>query len=403
MFIVLNVILLLIKNIEGNEEFQISKEEKPLELQIHNCAGTYYISLGFNGLFVVRNEKINLELPFSLFNGCILPLDSKGVNYYGKENVFFKENLPVNHCQDQISFPEWKDNQTIPLDFYFYDSDFSYHYKDQGFGFAFKMKNANFDIIKQLKKYNYIQKEVFSVQTLTSTMSRLLFSPLPKKDILLYTYKGICNVDTKYDTWGCVMKKVVIDSNIIYENNEYAYFQYSEKEIFAPNSFIETIRTTFLKDLLHLGICLFHDLSENNASSYFECQCDSIPDIKISFYLGNYRYSFNFKNLFEKLYRNTCYMLIQNNISSNSTWILGSSFLVNYAAEFDYENNKVTLYGNNVIEQVYFEVSQEMIIKINKYIILFSILCCVIGIILFCFQNYLLKKSFQKKNENVLQ
>ena len=393
MLIVLNVILLLFKNIDGNEEFQLNKEDKPLELQVHNCAGTYYITINFNGLFEIKTERINLELPFSLFSANILPLESKNIKYLGKEFVLFKEKIPLDHCQDHIRFQEWKDNQTIPLDFYFYESNFPFHYKDQGFGFAFKMKNSNFDIIKQLKKHNFIQKEVFSVQTLTPTMSRLLFSLLPQKDILLYTYKGICNVDTKYDTWGCRMKKVVIDSNITYENDEYAYFQYSEREIYAPNGFIETIRTTFLKDLLELGICLYHDLSENNGSSYFECDCDNIPDIKIWFYLGNYRYSFNLKDLFEKKYRESCFMLIQKNINNKYTWILGSSFLVNYATEFDYENKKVTLYGNNIIEQVYFEVNQEMINKIVRGIIYFSFFCCSIGIILFCFQKYLLQKS----------
>ena len=393
MLIVLNVILLLFKNIDGNEEFQLNKEDKPLELQVHNCAGTYYITINFNGLFEIKTERINLELPFSLFSANILPLESKNIKYLGKEFVLFKEKIPLDHCQDHIRFQEWKDNQTIPLDFYFYESNFPFHYKDQGFGFAFKMKNSNFDIIKQLKKHNFIQKEVFSVQTLTPTMSRLLFSLLPQKDILLYTYKGICNVDTKYDTWGCRMKKVVIDSNITYENDEYAYFQYSEREIYAPNDFIETIRTTFLKDLLELGICLYHDLSENNGSSYFECDCYNIPDIKIWFYLGNYRYSFNLKDLFEKKYRESCFMLIQKNINNKYTWILGSSFLVNYATEFDYENKKVTLYGNNIIEQVYFEVNQDMINNIIRGIIYFSVFCCSIGIILFCFQNYLLQKS----------
>ena len=62
MLIVLNVILLLFKNIDGNEEFQLNKEDKPLELQVHNCAGTYYITINFNGLFDRKTERIKLEL-----------------------------------------------------------------------------------------------------------------------------------------------------------------------------------------------------------------------------------------------------------------------------------------------------------------------------------------------------
>ena len=160
MLIVLNVILLLFKNIDGNEEFQLNKEDKPLELQVHNCAGTYYITINFNGLFEIKTERINLELPFSLFSANILPLESKNIKYLGKEFVLFKEKIPLDHCQDHIRFQEWKDNQTIPLDFYFYESNFPFHYKDQGFGFAFKIKNSNFDIIKQLKKHNFILRRL---------------------------------------------------------------------------------------------------------------------------------------------------------------------------------------------------------------------------------------------------
>ena len=62
--------------------------------------------------------------------------------------------------------------------------------------------------------------------------------------------------------------------------------------------------------------------------------------------------------------------------------------------DFDYESNRISLYSDKMIEQVYFEKDPLFIAKIIKGGMIASCFLCGIGILLFFIQRKMVEKYF---------
>ena len=367
-------------------------EDKIIETELFNIGGSYMITIEFKGLFELKSERINLELPYTLFSTIQFSEILKVISH--QTVVYKQQEIPVNEYKDHLVIQFPSDNG---FDYHFYEftQDFPYSYKEKGFGFANKIKNNKFSLVHQLKEKGYISHNQFGIQKYSDMKGALFFGGLPQKAIDMYGHRGICNIDKRYPTWGCTMRKVVFDNNQTYSNDEYAYLQSSDSEILAPENFILMLKDNILKDLVDLGLCIFHDLSDTEGSSYLECECDNFPmEMKVELYFGNYKYSFKMKDFIQKSRNNMCTFLITLNNRQKFTWVLGTSFLQYFASDFDYETNRVSLYSDKMIEQVYFEKDPFLIEKIIKGGMIASCFLCGIGILLFFIQRKMVEKYF---------
>ena len=82
--------------------------------------------------------------------------------------------------------------------------------KREGISFAYKMKDERFSVVHILKKSNQIDSLKYTLKPTSMFEGRIYFGTLPVKKRIKEGKKGYCNVDDRFDTWGCHMNKIYL-------------------------------------------------------------------------------------------------------------------------------------------------------------------------------------------------
>jgi hypothetical protein len=111
--------------------------------------------------------------------------------------------------------------------------NFYFHYLDiekpegtfDSLALPYTFKDTKMSLIHQLYKNGSLSKKQFSFVPIDQDVGYIYLGYLPKEILDKNNFKQIasCKVDSHYNTWGCNIERVYIDTNV-YESNQYAYF-----------------------------------------------------------------------------------------------------------------------------------------------------------------------------------
>lgn len=237
-----------------------------------------------------------------------------------------------------------------------------------------KENEYNFNLIKKLKNNSLIDKEEFTIDKFTNNLfignTSNLFINLTSAECPLIEKKKFSR---KYrNSWACLLtsftsgfKPYIIERYMCtpetgcymarsFEGFEYideikvnglAIFDSSFKYISFPESYLYIFNKTFLKDLGN--ICV---KCEDLNSFYFICydvNASIISEKELDFIINGFTYRLRFENLFKKIKEGLYELLVRFYKTKENVFILGNPFVYNFTISYDYEEKKITFYGDN--------------------------------------------------------
>ena len=351
-------------------------------------------------------------------------------------NVFIKiedEDGDVEGYQmsDNIQLGSYKLKQFSFVEVTKVGANFMDHYQGKlGLGYGnYFLKNQEFNFLEQLKKYNLIKKQVFSISTINDKKGMLFIGDNPGKE-----YNTFCNItnteeldDVYKESWVCEMSHVgLLEKNKGQFNNIKLYqeLQNSNKVSFdsaydyiaVPISEKETIQN-FLnkenilcresrKENLKLSSDFRHRIRDEEITIICKINEEELKNknLAISFVLQDFSYSIPFENLFvEGKKEGEMNMLIKYIDDENAIWTFGYPFFNQFLMIFNMEDKHVGMKKLKKtalpIVDVYgkYEVKEEKTsttFKVFGYIIL---LLVVIAILFFVY-HAIRKNNIQKEN-----
>ena len=216
-----------------------------------------------------------------------------------------------------------------------------------GIGLAYKFHDIKYSFIHILYERKYIDYLSYSFipsRFIDYSSPLLLLGKLPN-DLTKNLNKVICKVNKKYYGWSCILNSLKIN-NHYYENNYYAYFQYSDHRILAPDDYMDFLNKYIFKEYIDKNICFYELYGMNHR---FNCQCkirETFPNI-IFIFDGN-KLELGGKELFFEEDNNCLFIIWDNHIRRNN-WVFGHSFMNKFLMEFDYNSNEIYFYSKKKI------------------------------------------------------
>lgn len=260
---------------------------------------------------------------------------------------------------------------------------------------SYSYSNANFSLVHNLKNQKMIDKSIYYIVPNKENQDNgtIFFGNIPSNYNLHKLKKAEFKVKEGYLTWGFDLKGIIVgeysdsDRYPYYktnENNNYVYFQVGEGETIVPVEFTDFLRDTLFADLIEKKSC--HYLKDNYYK-FFECYSSDIKNLpKLTFVFQDYTLNvdankfFYFGDVFRKFN-------IVGSLNPRNTWLLGTTFLLDFIAEFNSEESKIVLYskGREIINiksiDELFPLPYYLIrIILFKLIISIGILGIIIGI-----------------------
>lgn len=260
---------------------------------------------------------------------------------------------------------------------------------------AYSYSNANYSLIYNLKNQKLIDKSVYYIVPNKEYQDNgtIFIGNIPSNYKLHKLKKAEFKVKGGYLTWGFDLKGVIVgeyNNSARYpyfktnENNSYAYFQVGEGETIVPVEFTDFLRDTLFSDLISKKSCYYR---KDNYYKFFECYSSDIKNLpKLTFVFQEYTLNvdvnkfFYFGDVFLKFN-------IVGSLEPRNTWLFGTSFLLDFIAEFNSDESKIVLYSKerdiiNIksIEELFPLPYYLIRIILFKLIISIGVLGIVIGI-----------------------
>ena len=238
-------------------------------------------------------------------------------------------------------------------------------------GFGLSNNNKDKDVVllsfmEQLKRYNYIEKKLFTILTGDNSIieSRfydgyILIGCLPHEVNPLFEEKDLKWISNKVEdksnrNWHINFDTVKYNNEVIKERT--ANLDLSLNIIIGPESFRQKLLKGFFKKDLENKNCvenLFYNLKDEEHYIYYSCGYEaSFIDIpNLSFYSKSLNETFELS--FEKLFttfKHRHYFNIVFNKKTQNSWTLGQIFLNNYRFVFDAEKERIGYYKTIIPE-----------------------------------------------------
>ena len=230
-----------------------------------------------------------------------------------------------------------------------------------------KDKNiASLSFMEQLKRYNYIEKKLFTILTGDNSIieSRfydgfILIGCLPHEVNPLFEEKDLKWISNKIEdksslNWHINFDSISYNNEIINERN--VNLDFSLNVIIGPESFRQKLINGFFKKHLENKNCienLFYNLKDEEHYIYYSCgyEAEFIDIPNLSFYskVLNETFELSFEKLFTK-YKHRFYFNIVFNKKTQNSWTLGQIFLNNYRFVFDAEQERIGYYKTIIPE-----------------------------------------------------
>lgn len=227
--------------------------------------------------------------------------------------------------------------------------NFYFHYLDidrpegtyDSLSLAYSFNDIRMSLVHQLYESKALSKKQFSFVPLDSQVGYLYLGYLPQDKMEKENYRKVssCKVNPNYNTWGCDIEKVFIDSNV-YESNQYAYFNPTTKYTLVPHSFMSFFTETFMREYLDNNICTFDNIIDT-----YRCDCTQMTSIpKVVIMLGGEKIELNEDVLFTS-YKPQCDLKFKTNVM-NMNWVFGSLFINDHIVNFNYAKQMIDIYSN---------------------------------------------------------
>lgn len=340
------------------------------------------ITYSFNlrqSLPVMEIDFINENSQLSNFINTYLPYSVYNLKYF--EKIFRNKisNPSVLQLIDYHKVYEYYADLSF-ITYYLTDFKFiistnhSEFIADQGISLAYKFKNESFSFIHHLYKNNLIDHKKFTISYRTGEIH---FGGV--NEYIPLKYKGSCNVNEGYYSWGCNMKGIRYN-NKYYPFNTYAAFHSAYNDMFLMDEFYNFMIQEVLKKEIDEKIC-YEELSVYGNYVY----CDNLPNENkpISFDFEGFSVRFYITDLFKQLIKGQ-YKSIFGSLPIKfyqNKLILGVQFFKHFHyINFDYENKKIELYSEKT--PIYFEKDIETKYNFFQIFVLSIITVCLIGITL---------------------
>lgn len=245
---------------------------------------------------------------------------------------------------------------------------------------SYHMINKEYSFIHQLKESHLISKLQYTFQPYNSYTKEgfLHFGGVPKK--IKEKNSRSCKVDESKNLWGCHLGRIYLgereEKDTSFNVDSYSTFQSENLGVIAPRSFFDFIKKKVLFDFFKNQTCL---IFENEISVGISCICDFLSFLpNITFVFDSFEMRFNLRRFFSYYYdpfieADECELLIFLNKEGNH-WIFGNVFLKLFEATFDYDNNQIVFYSNNIFVDSFGGKSGSSVVHFKKMIYVFLIL-----------------------------
>ena len=261
-------------------------------------------------------------------------------------------------------------------------------------------KDINLSFMEQLKRYNYIDKKIFTLLTGDNSVVEnrfydgfILIGCLPHEVNPLFEEKDLKwisnkEMDKSNTNWHIIFDTIKYNNEII--KDRIVNFDLSLNIIIGPESLRQKLINGFFKKHLESKKCsesLFYNLKDEEHYIFYSCgnDADFIDIPKLSFYskILNETFELTFDKLFTK-YRHRYYFNVVFSKKKQNNWVLGQIFLNKYRFVFDTEEERIGYYKTILPEN-------------HPFI---AIICILIALLIF-FILYLTGNTFITGQENI--
>lgn len=357
----------------------------------HNCiklhnVGTYSIgfTLGNSPIFAGVNQVTQgLRVMQSTYKDLELPSCRFIKNY--TFDLEFAEYSLIEY-QDTIKF---SDELTTRINFYVMSAATLFSFNKIGIGLPHNFTNKELSLIHQLKNDNKIKKlsYTFYPHLKHEKAGYLYFGEVPDEVINSQKYRGDCDLIKNITLWSCYLSKVKFGESE-FVNKWNMSFQSNERDIVIPYKFYNELKGKYLFEYFEKGSC--REIYSVETYCYIFCSLkifESLPPFE--FFIGNSVIKIPLTKLISKL--SDGYVLdLQIPVFSKDEWIFGTHFLDLFISTFDYENEKVFLYSNEI------EIISLKYVTSRKSIFIFTLIMMITQTFILLY--FSLKKDLIKGN-----
>lgn len=169
-------------------------------------------------------------------------------------------------------------------------------------------------------------------------------------------------IDTlQKEKWSCLLNGMYFGSIMSTKNNDsknysirinqLAIFETVEDMIFVPFNFLIFIKATYLNNHIKSSQCEMRKIIEYELAFY--CKKRSIDQLeKIHFVFGNFSLILHPKQLFIEKLNDEYYKFIICSNANKLDWTFGAYFLSQYITTFNYDNDIISFFSFNHIEDI---------------------------------------------------
>ena len=364
--------------------FVLSKSDKSLSYDFQYTMGIPSANLYFPTENIYINGQLVTNMTFSLFDSKRDFIQTVPSNVLNERNITLTRKREAYVYKTDIEvFKKYLSNYKFLI------SKDDLFFEDEGIALGYKFEDDSYSIVHQLFNNKVIDHKNFAFQVNgRKEHGKLHLGGIANNTHLSFPYKGYCNVDDKYSSWGCTLTSITYN-HTKYPIHSYAIFHSGYNSFIASNYLFQFMLDVMVKDAISKGIC------EEKLSVIFGkwVKCNDRFDINryhtIDFLFGDMIVQFDIKELFIKDLSNNWYSSIVSNKNENSDdIILGFNFIkyFNYSL-FDYDNKKVYLYSDNSRVDM-LTGGRNIKIGLVKDIILVSVSICLVNILIISFHKY---------------
>ena len=329
----------------------------------------------------IMKTDMKMQFPF-IYSNNSFNVGTKLSNIsYTISLPFQPQTLEVSILTTSLSIPQANNNNTLLLNnihLYYFDNNNKPRYSlTNTFPLAPTYHNNNFSIIHQIYLNKLITEESFGIiPSKNYSVNSLLFIG-ERPSFIKHYHSRKCYLKPNSNKWSCTLNHILVPHTInnkmkIYKNsnNNIAYFDSSIQYISVPKDFISFLKTEILHPYIINQSCI--------VNGYFnlrqiECDCDIINDstfyFELTFIFNDIKLTIPKHLLFEQ-YGKTCGMLIEENTSTKTEWILGEPIFKQYYMQFNLNEQSITFY----ISSSYTHNLLLTLITLYKFIIIFLII-----------------------------
>ena len=326
-------------------------------------------------------QELNLFLTFEFYSMYIsgsqtninatkfIQEDSNTFKLIEEDNYYFNgERFKSGFfSKDNFYFKNYNNKETKIENFNFCLSDINKFSESGQIGLNLEKYYANnltnYNLIKQLKLKNIINKEIFTVNFTNFKEGNLIIGELPEiydKKHYESDDKIILRAETSFfDILFQIIINTVIFNNEIVDEDIYTDFKIESNYITVDYNFGLNIYNNFFKDLIeNKKLCHIDVISDNDnlfKYNYIYCNEDSLKFIKnfpkINFILKSYNFNFEFSGieLFQKINEFYYFQIIYPVEDKGSKKIsLGAQFFIKYQMSFNIDAKTIIFYKKTV-------------------------------------------------------